>query len=254
LKSEFLANMSHELRTPINALLGYAAILREGIYGDLTDQQETALAKISIAAQHLLALINDILDLSKIEAGKVVLTIEEVRVERVIDEVCETIEPLVREKSLDFELDIGLPLPIMTTDATKLRQVLLNLLSNAVKFTHRGLVALRAEARHGDAGPDGIRIQVEDTGIGIKPEELETIFDDFRQADQSATREYGGTGLGLSITKKLLAMLGGTISVESEWGEGTCFTVELPLELERPAPGEELRRAVLDADRTVVKR
>ncbi|HEX6309049.1 MAG TPA: ATP-binding protein [Longimicrobiales bacterium] len=225
LKSEFLANMSHELRTPINVILGYTSLMREHIYGSLTDQQEEALAKTYQTSQHLLELINDILDLSKIEAGKMPLHLEPVFIAELIAEAAESVAPMIRMRALRFEADVAKNLPPVRTDRTKVKQVLLNLLSNAIKFTQDGKVGVSACALEAGAG---VRMIVEDTGIGIPPEHLDAIFEDFRQLDQSHTREYGGTGLGLSITKKLLTLLGGTIEVESTYGAGTRFTIELP--------------------------
>jgi PAS domain S-box-containing protein len=225
LKSEFLANMSHELRTPINVILGYTSLMRERIYGELTSQQDEALEKTYHTSQHLLALINDILDLSKIEAGKMSLHVEPVYVPDLIAELSESLLPMVRAKALTYSTNVADELPVMHTDRTKLKQVLLNLLSNAIKFTAQGGVTLEAVPAADGAG---VRLTVSDTGIGIKPEHVEAIFEDFRQLDQSHTREYGGTGLGLSITKKLLSLLGGLVSVKSTYGEGTVFVVELP--------------------------
>lgn len=246
-KSRFLASMSHELRTPINALIGYTAIMREGIYGDLTDEQDTALEKVTAAAQHLLALINDILDLSKIEAGRMTVHLEDVRLEDIVDEVSETIQPLIIEKSLEYNLDLDLPLPTLYTDAVKVRQILLNLLSNAVKFTDEGGVTLRAVSAEYDTL---VRVAVADTGIGLKPEVMEHIFEDFRQVDQTSTREHSGTGLGLSITKKLLILLGGTISVKSTYGKGSEFTIELPVRTEEAEWDEAAPAVAMNADRS----
>ena len=244
LKSEFLASMSHELRTPINAVLGYTSLMREEIYGELTDKQRDGLDKINGASQHLLDLINDILDLSKIEAGKMPVYLEEISLRHVLSELSEAVAPLVREKSLDFTLDTADEMPTLFTDRTKLKQILLNLLSNAIKFTSRGEVVLRAfvpeEGR--------VRINVRDTGIGIREEDLEKIFDDFRQVDQSPTREYGGTGLGLSITRKLIALLDGTIEAESTYGEGSSFTVELPVRVRPGTREEQMQRALAPPD------
>ena len=245
LKSEFLANMSHELRTPINVILGYTSLMRERIYGGLTGQQEEALAKVYSTSQHLLELINDILDLSKIEAGKMPLHVETVDMAEILDELSATVEPMVQSKRLTFRIDADPGLPALDTDRTKLKQILLNLLSNAIKFTHSGSVGIGAR----NVG-ERVRLTVEDTGIGIKPEHLEAIFDDFRQIDQSHTREYGGTGLGLSITRKLLALLGGAITVESAYGSGTKFVLDLPLRPPEPsaegATGQDARPAGLE--------
>jgi PAS domain S-box-containing protein len=247
LKSEFLANMSHELRTPINAVLGYASLMREEIYGELTDRQRTALEKINTASQHLLDLINDILDLSKIEAGKMPVYLEEVPLRQVLSELAESVDPLVREKDLEFELRVDDTLPPLFTDRTKLKQILLNLLSNAVKFTANGVVRVVGERAAGDR----VRITVEDTGIGIKKEDLEQIFEDFRQVDQSPTREYGGTGLGLSITRKLVALLDGVIQVESEYGAGSRFAVELPFRLRPGTAEDQVKRVTSKPDPTL---
>ena len=233
LKSEFLANMSHELRTPINVILGYTSLMRERIYGALTDQQDEALGKVYNTSQHLLELINDILDLSKIEAGKMPLHVEHVSLPEVIAELGETVEPMVRARNLEFRTRVDEDLPELHTDRTKLKQVLLNLISNAIKFTHEGYISL--SVRHVGSI---VRLTIEDTGVGIKPEDLEAIFEDFRQIDQSHTREYGGTGLGLSITRKLLVLLGGSIAVESTYGSGTRFVIEMPHVAPTPADGE----------------
>ncbi|HEX6135642.1 MAG TPA: ATP-binding protein [Longimicrobiales bacterium] len=234
LKSEFLANMSHELRTPINVILGYTSLMREHIYGSLTAQQEEALAKTYQTSQHLLELINDILDLSKIEAGKMPLHVEPVFIAELVAEAAESVDPMIRMRSLRFEADVSKNLPPVQTDRTKVKQVLLNLLSNAIKFTQDGKVAVTVRPLEDGAG---VRMIVEDTGIGIRPEHLSAIFEDFRQLDQSHTREYGGTGLGLSITKKLLTLLGGRIEVESTYGAGTRFTIELPSMAEERVEG-----------------
>ncbi len=226
LKSQFLASMSHELRTPINALLGYTSLMRDQIYGELNRRQEEALSRMYTASQHLLELVNDILDLAKIEAGKMPVHIELVDVRQIIRELSQTIEPMVRRKNLEYRTDFDPELPKIMTDSTKVKQVVLNLLSNAVKFTHEGSVSVTMRT----AEHDGVLISVADTGIGIREADLDKIFEDFRQVDQSSTREYGGTGLGLSITRKLLNLLGGTVRVSSEVGVGTTFTIWLPRE------------------------
>ncbi|MEX2153136.1 MAG: ATP-binding protein [Gemmatimonadaceae bacterium] len=224
LKSEFLASMSHELRTPINAIIGYAALLLEGMFGQLSDQQREPLDRSRAAADHLRALIDDILDLAKIEAGKMQFTLEKLALAEVMKEASQQMEPMIRRKSLSYTVDVSQDAPTILSDRTKLKQVLLNLLSNAMKFTNKGGVSIvvRPHAM-------GVRIDINDTGIGIKPEHLSVIWEDFRQVDQSRTREFGGTGLGLSITRKLVERLGGTIAVESIVGVGTSFTVMLPL-------------------------
>ena len=224
LKSEFLASMSHELRTPINALIGYTALLLDGVLGEITAKQRDALMRGRAAAEHLLALINDILDLAKIEAGKMPLHVTEVTIREIVLEVGQQIEPMVRKKQLQFNTEVTPDTPSLLTDRTKVKQVLLNLLSNAVKFTTKGSVTLRA-----CKVPAGVQIDVIDTGIGIRPDDLQAIWEDFRQVDQSRTREFGGTGLGLSITRKLLDRLGGSVTVKSTYGDGSTFSVTLPL-------------------------
>ena len=224
LKSEFLASMSHELRTPINALIGYAALLLDGVLGEITPTQRDALTRARAAAEHLLALINDILDLAKIEAGKMPLHVQEVSLGAVTREVAQQMEPLVHKKSLRFNTVVTADCPVIMSDRTKVKQILLNLVSNAVKFTNEGSVTVTVEC----APEGGVMIKVADTGIGIRREDLNEIWEDFRQVDQSRTREHGGTGLGLSITRKLLDRLGGRVTVDSEYGKGTTFTVWLP--------------------------
>jgi signal transduction histidine kinase len=240
MKSEFLASMSHELRTPINAVMGYTALLREEIYGELTDKQKGGLEKINAASRHLLDLINDILDLSKIEAGRMPVHLEEVSLREIIVNLGDAVRPRAEEKGLDLAVNIDPALPDLFTDRTKLKQILLNLLSNAVKFTSEGGVTLEASPADGDR----VRLVVADTGIGIEAEDLETIFDDFRQVDQSPTREYGGTGLGLSITRKLVALLDGDIAVDSTSGVGTTFEVEMPIRLDPGTRQQQLGRAL----------
>ncbi len=233
LKSEFLASMSHELRTPINALIGYSALLLDGVLGEVNPKQSDALKRGRSAAEHLLALINDILDLAKIEAGKMALHLENVPLRDVTLEVTQQIEPMVRKKQLDFGIEVAPDCPAIFSDRTKIKQVLLNLLSNAVKFTNKGRVSIEAVC-----APGGVRIDVVDTGIGIRQSDLQGIWEDFRQVDQSRTREFGGTGLGLSITRKLLERLGGSVTVQSSYGEGSTFSVYLPLRAPTGSPSE----------------
>ena len=231
LKSEFLASMSHELRTPLNAVLGHTSLLLDRLFGDVTVQQIDSLERIRAAGQHLQALIDDILDLAKIEAGKMPLHLEEIPLREVVIEVAQQLEPMVRKKGLEATYRVAEDGMLVYTDRTKLKQILLNLLSNAAKFTHVGWV--RLDATRSD---DFVRIAVSDSGIGIRSEHLDAIWEDFRQIDQSRTREFGGTGLGLSITRKLLERLGGNVHVESSFGVGTTFTVWLPV---RFAPAGE---------------
>ena len=224
LKSEFLASMSHELRTPINALIGYASLMLDRIYGELTTRQEEGLQRIQSAAQHLLALINDILDLAKIEAGRMPLHLEDVTLADIVKEISQQIEPLVRKKDLAFNVELPSGSLVLHTDRTKVKQILLNLLSNAVKFTHTGGIWITVSKDEED-----LRFDVRDTGIGIRENDLGAIWEDFRQVDQSRTREFGGTGLGLSITRKLVDGLGGHVFAESVFGKGSTFTVILPM-------------------------
>ncbi|MEO7084749.1 MAG: PAS domain-containing sensor histidine kinase [Gemmatimonadaceae bacterium] len=226
LKSDFLASMSHELRTPLNAVIGYSALLIDGIPGKLLDRQLDYVKRSRAAAQHLLSLINGILDLAKIEAGKMPLNIERVPISELILEVSQQIAPMISSKNLIFSADVADDCPTIETDKTKVKQILLNLLSNAVKFTNKGEVRITAQC-----GGRAVLLEVHDTGVGIKPEEIETIWEDFRQLDQSRTRTFGGTGLGLSITRRLTQQLGGQVTVSSEFGEGTTFSVRLPFSI-----------------------
>ena len=239
-KSEFLGSMSHELRTPINALLGYTALLRERIYGELSPRQDEALQRMQSSSAHLLELVNDILDLARIEAGRMPVYLEAVLLAPLVKSVVDSVEPLANARGLDLRVDVPADLPALITDRTRVKQIVLNLLSNAVKFTREGSVALSARV----VG-DGVEVRVADTGIGIAPEALAGIFDDFRQVDQSSTREFGGTGLGLSIVRKLLGLLGGSIRVESTPDVGSTFTVMLPLRSAEVEEGEDsIRRAM----------
>jgi len=224
LKSDFLANMSHELRTPINAIMGHSALVSDEIYGPLNSRQQDAMRRIGAAAQDLLALINNILDLARIEAGKMPVTSEDVDLRRVIAELDQQIEPLVKKRGLTFSVSMCDGCSVIRTDRQKFKQILLNLLSNAIKFTSQGGITVTVER-----DDDALRVAVADTGIGIKPGDLDVIWEDFRQVDQSMTREVGGTGLGLSIVRKFMEHLGGHVTVSSTYGVGTTFTLLLPL-------------------------
>ncbi|MFF7992497.1 HAMP domain-containing protein [Kitasatospora xanthocidica] len=236
-KSEFLANMSHELRTPLNSLLILAQLLAQNSAGNLTPKQVEYAGVIHSAGTDLLQLINDILDLSKVEAGKMELTPEPFAVRELLEYVESTFEPLADQKGLAFEIDVDHSVPEeLVTDQARLRQVLRNLLSNAVKFTDTGRVELRIERAEGpDLPPElgraaaAVAFHVEDTGIGIDPGHLDTIFGAFQQADGTTSRRYGGTGLGLSISRELARLLGGTLTVRSTAGKGSRFTLYLPL-------------------------
>jgi signal transduction histidine kinase/DNA-binding response OmpR family regulator len=233
-KSMFLANMSHELRTPLNAILGYSEMLMEEAEDGGEASTVADLGKINHAGKHLLRLINDVLDLSKIEAGKMDLLVEAVDPVTLAREVADTVRPLVEQGRNRLMLAIDADLPMMTTDATRLRQSLLNLLSNAAKFTAGGEVRL-AIRKATLAGVPAVCFEVADTGIGMTPEQLERLFQEFTQADASTTRRYGGTGLGLAITRRFAGLLGGEVTVASEAGRGSTFTLTLPAS----APGAE---------------
>ena len=228
-KSQFLANISHELRTPLNAIIGYSEILEEEV--DTTNELATDLKKIKAAAKHLLVLINDILDLSKIEAGKMDLNIETFRLHNLMDDVVSTIRPLVEKHLNQLHVDCSEDAGFMRADLTRIRQILLNLLSNACKFTENGDIFISVHREPNDAG-DWIIFQVRDTGIGINEEQQGRLFQPFTQADSSTTRKYGGTGLGLVISRRFCQMMNGDIGVESEPGKGATFTVRLPAQVQ----------------------
>ncbi len=227
-KSRFLANMSHELRTPLNAIIGYSEMLMEDVAQSGQTEKESDLERISTAGRHLLALINDILDLSKIEAGKIDLDFDEFDVDALVGEVIATVEPLARAKGNRLSAKCGAPVGRIRSDPTKLRQILYNLLSNAAKFTRDGEIGLEV-TREEDDGAQWICFHVADTGIGIKTEQLGNLFEAFTQADASTTRQYGGTGLGLAISRRYCELMGGGIEVESQPGRGSTFTVRLPV-------------------------
>ena len=222
LKSEFLANVSHELRTPMNAIIGYSKLMLDGLDGELNSQQEADLQRVTTAADNLLGLINGLLDLSKIEAGRMEINVEEVDVGPIVEDVVALVRPQSDAKDLDVRAEIPIELPSILADRARFRQVLVNLMSNAVKFTDKGTVTVSAAS-----GDGWVTISVADTGIGISSEAQAYIFDEFRQADASTTRRYGGTGLGLAISKRLVALHGGRIWVESGSAGGSvfCFTV-----------------------------
>lgn len=233
-KSAFLAQMSHELRTPLNAIIGYGELLVEEVTEEGAEQFVPDLKKIIDAGRHLLALINDILDLSKIEAGKMELYREIVDVLPMLESVVSTVEPLVRKNSNRLEWKCDPAVTTLFIDRTRLRQILLNLLSNACKFTDKGTIRLTAEKQVVE-GCDFAVFKVRDSGIGMTPEQLKKLFQNFQQADASTTRKYGGTGLGLAITKRICEMMGGDITVTSEHGTGSTFTVRIPLIHQAPA-------------------
>jgi signal transduction histidine kinase/CheY-like chemotaxis protein len=226
-KSQFLANMSHELRTPLNAIIGYSEMLQEQAV-DLEREESVAdLQKIHAAGKHLQSLIDDILDLSKIEAGKMELFIENFDVAGMIDDVVITIQPLVEKNGNTVHTRYTDELGVMRGDMTKVRQILFNLLSNACKFTHNATVSLEASRRQAD-GREWVYFSVGDTGIGMSPEQIDRLFQDFTQGDASTTRKYGGTGLGLAICRRFCEMMDGNITVESTLGKGSTFTFRIP--------------------------
>ncbi len=226
-KSMFLANMSHELRTPMNAIIGYSEMLIEELGEMRSEDVVSDLGKIHGAGRHLLALINDVLDISKIESGKMSVFIESFDVDTVVREVHNTTLPLIRQNDNRLEIEMAGDCGSMQSDLTKVRQTLFNLLSNAAKFTDRGLVRLRVR-RISEHDRDWVEFDVIDTGIGMTPEQIAKLFKPFAQADSSTTRRYGGTGLGLAISRRFCRMLGGDITVTSEPGRGSTFTVRLP--------------------------
>jgi signal transduction histidine kinase len=248
-RSAFFASMSHELRTPVNALLGYAHVLREGIYGPLTDRQDHALDRMESAGTQLLELVDDLMDLARLEVGRLSIRLQPVALDTLVDEVVEWAGPLARSGGLELLVDVPGDLPPLVSDAARLRQVVRNLLSNAVKFTRAGGVSLVARP----AGADAVEIAIADTGIGIAPEDIPRIFDDFRQVDQSSTREFAGTGVGLSLVRKLLGVLGGSLLVESAPGEGSVFTVRLPLRSPEAVEGAAAVRRALAAEVRIVR-
>jgi signal transduction histidine kinase/DNA-binding response OmpR family regulator len=230
-KSQFLANMSHELRTPLNAIIGYGEMLQESAQEDGQTGYLADLEKICAAARHQLGLINDILDLSKIEAGKTTLYLEEFAIETMVREVATTIQPLVSRNGNQFTLECPADVGSMRADLTKVRQTLFNLLSNAAKFTERGTITLRV-IRTLDARLSTLNFVVTDTGIGMSREQIARLFEVFAQADPSTTRKFGGTGLGLAISRRFCRMMGGDLTVASELGKGSAFTVSLPAEVQ----------------------
>jgi signal transduction histidine kinase len=223
-KSEFLASMSHELRTPMNAILGFTEMVRDNLYGEVPAGLQEPLADIQTNGRHLLGLINDVLDLSKIEAGRMDLLLQEYAVLDVVESVRASLRSLAAERGLEFITRVPAEVPIAYGDAKRLTQCLMNLAGNALKFTRQGRVEIAV-----DQEGDELIYRVTDTGIGIAKEDLAKVFDEFRQVDGAATREFGGTGLGLSITKRFIEMHGGRIGVESELGRGSSFWFAVPL-------------------------
>ena len=229
-KSQFLANMSHELRTPLNAIIGYSEMLMEDAEDTGSTELVPDLEKIRSSGKHLLGLINDVLDLSKIEAGRMELFVEQVDVADLITGVTGTVRRLIETRQSTLDVRIGSDVGSMQTDGMRLKQVMLNLLSNAAKFTENGRITVTVE-RRARRPADEVVITVTDSGIGMTPEQLAKLFRPFTQADSSTTRKYGGTGLGLTITKRFVEMMGGSVGVTSTTGQGTTFTVQLPADV-----------------------
>jgi len=223
-KSQFLANMSHELRTPLNAIIGYTEMMADGLYGTMPEKAAGVLERVQANGRHLLGLINDVLDLSKIEAGQLALAIEDYSVADMINTVMAATESLARAKGLALEANVAPGLPMGRGDARRLSQVLLNLVGNAIKFTDQGKVEIR-----GTRAGELFELAVVDTGFGIAPEDQKRIFDEFQQVDNTSTRKKGGTGLGLSISRKIVELHGGSIAVSSEVGKGSTFKVTIPI-------------------------
>jgi signal transduction histidine kinase len=234
-KSEFLANMSHELRTPLNAIIGISEMLLEDVEDNGDEVYREPLERVDRAGRHLLHLINEILDLSKIEAGRVELIVETFSIASMVNDIVVTVTPLVVKNGSEFKVACPPDLGLMMSDSTRIGQILMNLLSNAAKFTHAGTVSLTVER----AGAN-IRFKISDTGIGISAENLARLFRDFTQADSGTSRKYGGSGLGLAISRRFARMLGGDISVESDEGKGSTFILTLPASV--PENGAFARR------------
>ena len=227
-KSQFLANMSHELRTPLNAILGYTELILDNIYGETPDKMREVLERLQANGKHLLGLINDVLDLSKIEAGELTLDLADYSLKEVVQTVFTAVESLATGKKLALTIDVAPNLPRGHGDERRLVQVLLNLVGNAIKFTDKGEVAIKATMSDGS-----FTLAVRDTGPGIAPSDQDKIFGEFQQADNSATKRKGGTGLGLSIAKRIIGMHGGRIWVESDVGKGSTFAFTVPVRVER---------------------
>jgi signal transduction histidine kinase len=229
-KSQFLANMSHELRTPLNAILGYTELIIDAVYGDVPQKMAGVLERVQSNGRHLLGLINDVLDLSKIEAGQLTLSLASYSIADVVHGVANVVESLATEKRLALNVEVLPHLPVGFGDERRISQVLLNLVGNAIKFTDKGEVVIAASAQNGS-----FNLAVRDTGPGIAPTDQAKIFEEFQQADNSTTKTKGGTGLGLAIARRIIEMHGGTISVESKVGEGSTFSVILPVKAQPAA-------------------
>jgi two-component system, cell cycle sensor histidine kinase PleC len=217
--------MSHEFRTPLNAMLGYTSMLLQGVAGDLTSPVKRQLGRIESNGRHLLAIINEILDISRIEAGRMPLQVSTFKIPELVAEVRAELEPIIMRTRLSITVSLSRDLTPISSDRQKVKQILVNLLSNSLKFTHHGGITIRARRNKRDRV---MTLSVSDTGIGIADVDQAKIFEDFRQLDNSSTRSYGGTGLGLSICRRLAQMLDGRISVQSRVGHGSTFILTLP--------------------------
>jgi signal transduction histidine kinase len=224
-KSQFLASMSHELRTPLNAILGFNEMILDQVYGEISEDVKAPLENMQQSGKHLLRLINNVLDLAKIEAGRMELALSDYSVQDTVASVHNTLKPLAAEKGLEFASSAPNDLPLAYGDGGRIAQCLMNLAGNSLKFTKQGKVEIAVELN----GDSTLRYQVADTGIGIPPDKIGSLFTEFKQTDATIASEYGGTGLGLSITKKFIEMHGGRIWVESEPGKGSTFIFEIPL-------------------------
>jgi PAS domain S-box-containing protein len=235
-KDRFLASMSHELRTPLNAIIGFTGTLLMKLPGPLNVDQEKQLRTIQTSSRHLLSLINDLLDLAKIESGKVEMNLESLNCQSIIEDVSTTLRTLAETKKLNFEISVPDQDLMIRTDRRSLTQILINLTNNAIKFTDKGTVRIELHGRR-EKGVELAEITVVDSGIGIRPEDQAKLFQAFMQVDSSSTRPYEGTGLGLHVSQKLAGMIGGRVSFESVYGKGSRFTISLPAEQEvlRPA-------------------
>ena len=253
IKSKFVANVSHEIRTPLNAIIGYSDILTE----DATSEGKTSwisdLAQIKKAAMTLLNMINDILDMSKIESGKITVYMETFNIAELLREIVELMEPIAETNNNHFELEVLSTENVMVTDYIKVRQIFQNLISNANKFTKDGVIYIRISKEIDDLGREINKVQVADSGIGMSQEQLSRIFEPFQQADTSISRHFGGTGLGLAITKQLCEVLGGSIQVRSQRGRGTIFTVFLPTSLKKNIAFEYNQKLNGRAPKTEIK-